>query len=275
MSRTTGAARERVTNSDSMSRSRRLAIAIERVRWPSPVPFDDTNMIRGPAISPASRTTAWSGAAAWFPSSPSSPGSARSAREPPGARPPRVPAPAPPSDLRGVERRLDARSGRPLAVRRSRSSSPWYAAPPSSDARSSKTTVINRASGIAYRAPSSSPLIPRSTSRSRSTHHSSAAARRGGAALASAAAAATSRPSRTTWTKRDSGTSRASVWASRRFPGLESTNVSGGRRPRRRPAASRTGPRRRPVDPGHRSRETRRSRLGARPEARAPPPLRR
>ena len=50
-----------------ISRSSRLAIAIERVRWPRPVPFDDTNMIREPAISPASRTTPGAGPPRDFP----------------------------------------------------------------------------------------------------------------------------------------------------------------------------------------------------------------
>src|SRR5688572_2417039 len=44
--RTTEAASERVKKSGSSSASRRRAIAIERVRWPRPVPFELTNRIR-------------------------------------------------------------------------------------------------------------------------------------------------------------------------------------------------------------------------------------
>src|SRR6478736_408584 len=45
-SRTTGAAADRVKKSGSAPGPRRRAIAIERVRWPRPVPFEVTNRIR-------------------------------------------------------------------------------------------------------------------------------------------------------------------------------------------------------------------------------------
>src|SRR5438128_2407015 len=52
-SRTTEAAADRVKKRGSISGLRRRAIAIERVRWPRPVPFEVTNRIRSrPLIGP-------------------------------------------------------------------------------------------------------------------------------------------------------------------------------------------------------------------------------
>ena len=52
-SRTTGAAAENVMKNGSSDRPRRPAIAIERVRCPSPVPLEVTNRTRGAPLTPA------------------------------------------------------------------------------------------------------------------------------------------------------------------------------------------------------------------------------
>ena len=214
------AAADRVKNSGSMPRSRRRAIAIERVRWPRPVPFDVTNRIRGARSSRAPhrellvgvqqgarRVVSLLGELAQGPRD-------SAVDEHPGRRP-RAHSRQRPRPTSWAERRLVAESGaspdRPS--RRRPPSSPSYAAsPPSSTSRSRRRPrSIGTGSRWARRPP------PRGSPRRlpQPRRPTTRAPPRGGVGhpWPRPAAAATSRPSRTTWTNRASGKSRTSVWA--------------------------------------------------------------